>query len=78
MTCTGLFQLVYTLCCDYFYRFSWYEPRILIDALPGEEYIILNRHPEDKIWFPDVFIDKAKDMREPNIEVNPRFLRYCN
>ena len=29
----------------------------------------------EKIWFPDVFIDKAKDLRVPVYKIPPEYLR---
>ena len=38
-------------------------------------YIVLNRDPVENLWFPDVFIDKAKDVRVPVYKIPPVYLR---
>lgn len=61
-------------------RVSWYDTRIRVD-IPKEnpnEYLRLNRNPTEKIFFPDVFVDKAKDLRIPTYNIRPSYLRIYN
>ena len=38
-------------------------------------YLLFNRDPVQELWFPDVFIDKAKDLRVPIYKIPPTYLR---
>ena len=40
-----------------------------------ERYILFNRDPVEKLWFPDVFIQKAEDIRVPAYKLLPIYLR---
>lgn len=58
-------------------RISWYDPRIKV-SLPEDnktQYILFNRNPVDHIWFPDIFVDKAKELRVPVYKIPPSYLR---
>ncbi|TRY76219.1 hypothetical protein TCAL_03829 [Tigriopus californicus] len=58
-------------------RISWFDPRIKV-TLPNDnktQYILFNRNPVDHIWFPDIFVDKAKELRVPVYKIPPSYLR---
>ena len=40
-----------------------------------ERYILFNRDPVEKLWFPDVFIQRAEDIRVPAYKLLPVYLR---
>ena len=44
----------------------------------GERYAIFNRDPVKDIWFPDIYVDKAKDLRVPVYQIPPSYLRIYN
>ena len=65
-------------------RMQWYDKRISLNLQnaslirkdsDGVRYVLFNRDPVKDIWFPDVFIDKAKDLRAPVYQIPPTYLR---
>lgn len=63
---------------------KWYDKRITINATNSGlltrkdkkgAYLLFNRDPTKDIWFPDVFIDKAKELRVPVYKIPPAYLR---
>ena len=63
-------------------RASWRDDRIshnITDVASvnreRRKYKLINRAPIDTIWFPDMYIDKAKAIDVPNYKVPPEFLR---
>ncbi len=76
-----------TICCcqvislESTLRLSWYDRRLRVH-LPDEKsnrtYLLFNRDPVKNIWFPDVFVDKAKDLRVPVYKIPPEYLRVYN
>ena len=38
-------------------------------------YLLFNRDPVRELWFPDVFIPRAKDVRVPAYKILPSYLR---
>ncbi|TRY76623.1 hypothetical protein TCAL_16006 [Tigriopus californicus] len=61
---------------------SWYDRRIQVhiptDGGQAREYILINRNPIGSIWFPDIFLDHAKDIRRPSYGIPTTFLRAYN
>ena len=59
-------------------RIEWIDSRINV-TVPEEDadkgYITFNRDPTGHIWFPDVFVDKAKELRVPIYKIPPVYLR---
>ena len=61
-------------------RLSWYDERIRpnIESTTSEKnvgYILINRDPAERFWFPDIYIDKAKAVRMPSFRIPPAYLR---
>lgn len=67
-------------------RMVWYDRRINVTVTPGNRqvvfdkefglrYILFNRDPVNSIWFPDIYIDKAKALRMPVYQIPPSYLR---
>ncbi len=59
-------------------RMLWMDKRVRLkdEALAGEEgYLTLNPRLARYIWVPDLFIDQAKELREPTFHVLPASLR---
>ena len=67
-------------------RLKWFDHRISIqvnqsnenlryDENLGEHFLLFNRKPVDHIWFPDVFIAHAKELRMPVYQIPPLYLR---
>ena len=57
----------------------WYDPRVKVNNFsmfqPDEEYVTLNPRLARHLWIPDLFIDQAKELREPTFHVLPASLR---
>ena len=60
----------------------WFDKRITITDTFGlakkttdGKYLLFNRDPVKELWFPDVFIPKAKDARVPAYKIPPVYLR---
>ena len=60
-------------------RIQWHDTRINVTLPPDHpkdmDYLLFNRDPIRDIWFPDVFIDKAKAVRAPTYKIPPAYLR---
>ena len=65
-------------------RLKWYDKRITLNITDDDpyvratkegKYLLFNRDPVKKLWFPDVFVDKAKDLRVPVYQIPPAYLR---
>ena len=67
-------------------RLKWFDSRISIsvnesngnlrfDDNFNESYYLFNRNPVDNLWFPDVFIAHAKELRMPVYQIPPLYLR---
>lgn len=60
-------------------RLYWMDARVRIlneSVVPeGEDYIVINPRLARYFWIPDLFIDMAKDLREPTMHVLPGSLR---
>ena len=62
-------------------RMHWVDPRIklsraVLDELDlDEEYAMLNPRLAKNLWIPDIFVDEAKELREPTFHVLPASLR---
>ena len=62
-------------------RMHWFDPRLrlssaILDELgEDEEYASLNPRLAKNLWIPDIFIDEAKELREPTFHVLPASLR---
>lgn len=62
-------------------RLHWFDERIKIaeETLQSmgqdEEYVTLNPRLAKYFWIPDIFIDQAKELREPTFHVLPASLR---
>lgn len=67
-------------------RLKWFDKRIHIsvnqsngnlrfDKNFNESYYLFNRNPVDNLWFPDVFIAHAKELRMPVYQIPPLYLR---
>ena len=63
----------------------WFDKRISLDLDSTSReftrknrfgtYLLFNRDPVKDLWFPDVFIDKAKQLRVPVYKIPPVYLR---
>ena len=65
-------------------RLYWFDERITIakgtsnlryDTKLDEHYLLFNRNPVKHLWFPDVFIAHAKELRVPVYQIPPLYLR---
>jgi len=60
-------------------RMHWSDPRVRLanETLfpPNGDYLTLNPRLARYLWVPDLFVDQAKDMREPTFHVLPASLR---
>ena len=60
-------------------RMFWYDPRVKVNNFSmfeaEEEYVTLNPRLARHLWIPDLFIDQAKELREPTFHVLPASLR---
>ena len=63
-------------------RMRWFDTRITLTntsdlAYKTSEgrYLLFNRDPVRELWFPDVFIPRAKDVRVPAYKILPSYLR---
>lgn len=62
-------------------RMNWYDKRIrlsehaLAHLHDDEDFLTLNPRLGRHFWIPDIFIDQAKDLREPTFHVLPASLR---
>ncbi len=61
-------------------RLYWMDPRVRLKNEShfgdgDDEYITLNPRLARYLWVPDLFIDQAKEMREPTFHVLPASLR---
>ena len=63
-------------------RMRWFDKRITLTntsdlAYKTSEgrYLLFNRDPVRELWFPDVYIPRAKDVRVPAYKILPSYLR---
>ena len=65
-------------------RLSWFDNRTSIitntsnvrwDKNFNESYLLFNRNPVQHLWFPDMFIAHAKELRVPVYQIPPLYLR---
>ncbi len=59
-------------------RMFWVDPRVRLapEALqPDQDYITLNPKVAKHFWLPDIFLDRAKDIRVPTYFTKPASLR---
>ena len=60
-------------------RMYWIDSRVRLNNYTmfteGEEYVTLNPRLARHLWIPDLFIDQAKELREPTFHVLPASLR---
>ena len=42
----------------------------------GLRYVLINRNATKAIWFPDLYVDKAKDLRNPVYQIPPADLKF--
>ncbi len=60
-------------------RMHWKDHRVSLkngSVLPeDEEYLTVNPRLARYLWIPDLFIDQAKELREPTFHVLPASLR---
>ena len=60
-------------------RLYWRDPRVRLrndsslDA--DQDYLTLNPRAAEAMWVPDVFVDQARDLRQPTFHVLPASLR---
>ena len=45
---------------------------------PEVDYILFNRNPAQYIWFPDIFVDKTREIRSAEYKIPPVYLRMYN
>ena len=63
-------------------RMQWFNDRVrlnnetLASLDPDVDFLTLNPRLADHIWIPDIFIDQAKELREPTFHVLPASLRF--
>ncbi len=55
-------------------RMFWRDHRLRMKA-QDKEYVTLNPLVHSNFWIPDVFIDRAKDIRIPTYVIRPASLR---
>ena len=62
-------------------RLHWFDKRIAMNnatlesLAEDQDFLTLNPRIARHIWVPDIFIDQAKDLREPTFHVLPASLR---
>ena len=59
-------------------RCIWRDDRVSLpfhNSTSKRGYKLFSRKPTGKLWFPDVYIDKAKTMSVPTYKVPPEYLR---
>lgn len=58
-------------------RCLWKDDRVSLPFhnITKKGYKLFSRRPVGKIWFPDLYIDKAKSMSVPTYKVPPEYLR---
>ena len=60
-------------------RLYWTDRRVTLKNLSliprEEEYLTVNPRLARYLWVPDLFIDQAKELREPTFHVLPASLR---
>jgi len=56
-------------------RMFWRDPRITSKPAEGRDFVNINGANIQSFWIPDVFIDQAKKLRIPNIEIRPASIR---
>ena len=60
-------------------RMYWVDSRLKLKNFTnfpdGQDYITLNPRLARHLWIPDIFIDQAKELREPTFHVLPASLR---
>ena len=62
-------------------RLHWVDTRLKLSNSTleqmdeGDQYASLNPRLARNIWIPDIFIDEAKELREPTFHVLPASLR---
>lgn len=63
-------------------RMYWRDPRVILDkaALIDQttEYVTLNPKVAKHFWIPDIFLDRAKEIRIPTFFTRPASLRVYN
>ena len=59
-------------------RMFWKDWRVQADLKNETEYLTLNPTAAKYFWIPDIFIDKAKEVRIPSYYVKPASLRIYN
>nr|XP_040570831.1 gamma-aminobutyric acid receptor subunit delta-like [Lepeophtheirus salmonis] len=62
-------------------KIYWRDPRISVrpKALSNiSKYVSFNSRVAEYFWIPDIFIDKAKSIRNPLLHVKPAYLRVYN
>ena len=42
----------------------------------GIRYVLINRNATTNIWFPDIYVDKTKDLRNPVYQIPPASIRF--
>ena len=65
-------------------RLKWYDKRISVDVPDsskcsednGECYVLVNRNSTNAIWFPDIYVDKTKDLRNPVYQIAPASMKF--
>ena len=48
---------------------------IVLDKTHDGRYLLFNRDPVQHLWFPDVYIHKAKELRVPVYKIPPAYLQ---
>ena len=63
-------------------RMRWFDKRITLTnnseltyRTDEGRYLLFNRDPVRELWFPDVFIQRAKEIRAPVYKIPPAYLR---
>ena len=61
-------------------KFYWPDPRISVDQrkIQDKKYVTLNSEEYSRFWIPDIFIDQAKDLRDPTFYRKPASFRVYN
>ena len=57
------------------FRMIWQDSRVRPNLRVGQEYISLNGKAIESFWIPDIFIDQAKVLRNPTLQIKPSTLR---
>ena len=63
---------------------AWYDNRINLDESADSScikdaelcYMLINRNATNDIWFPDIFVDKTKSLRNPVYQIPPASLKF--